>query len=85
MKNLILLFMVLMLITSFEKNKDFPDNDLHPVNFVNPDKNLIDINSDQITDFEIEYKEYSTHDIPSSFGSIIGFINPFISSWLLFY
>jgi hypothetical protein len=84
MKNLILVLMVLTLIVSCEKNKDLPDHDLHPVNLENPDKNLIDINSDQIIDFEIEYKEYSTDDVPSSGGSIIGSVNPLNQNSLLY-
>lgn len=84
MKNLILLLLGLLLITSCEKNKDLPDHDLHPVNLENPDENLIDINSDQIIDFQIEYKEYSTDDVPSSGGSIIGSVNPLNQNSLLF-
>jgi len=84
MKNLILVLMVLTLIVSCEKNKDLPDHDLHPVNLENPDKNLIDINSDQIIDFAIEYREYSTDDVPSSGGSIIGSVRPLNQNSLLF-
>lgn len=84
MNKLILLLMGLVLITSCDKNKDLPDHVLHPVNLENPDKYLIDINSDQIIDFQIEYKEYSTHDDPSSGGSIIGSIKPLNENLLLY-
>ncbi len=84
MKNLILLFIGLVFILSCEKHKDLPGNDLHRVNLDNPDKYLIDINSDQIIDFEIEYKEYSTDDLHSSGGSIIGSIKPLNQNLLLY-
>jgi hypothetical protein len=84
MKKLYILLIGLTLSASCEKNKDLPDHDLYPVNLENPDKNLIDINSDQIIDFAIEYMEYSTDDVPSSAGSIIGSLKPLNQNQLLF-
>jgi len=49
-----------------------------------PDNVLIDINHDGKADFEISYKEIQTCDMPSSGGSIIGFIRSLNDNQLLY-
>jgi len=81
MRNLILILISLVLIISCEEGKDLTDDNLKPEIPVN---DSIDINSDQIFDFVISYKEFATYDEPSSGGSIIGSINPLNQNQLLY-
>jgi hypothetical protein len=55
------------------------------LNFINQPKSLdIDINSDLITDFRIDYKWLQTNDIPSSGKSLIGYIQPLNGNEILY-
>ena len=82
MRNLVLIIVSLILITSCEK--DVVDNELYSVKPEIPLNDSLDVNSDQILDFVVSYKEFATYDEPSSAGSIIGSISPLHQNQLLY-
>ncbi len=84
MRNLVLIIASLILIISCEKDKDLVDYQLYSVKPEVPLNDSLDINSDQIFDFVISYKEFATYDEPSSAGSIIGSISPLHQNQLLY-
>ena len=84
MKNFILIFVSLFLITSCDKNNDLIDSDLDSANPEISKNDSLDVNSDHIFDFVIGYKEVATYDLPSSGGSIIGSISPLNQNQLLY-
>lgn len=84
MKNMIFIIISLILTISCDKSKDLIDNNLYSGKPKIPVNDSLDINSDQIFDFFINYKELATYDEPSSSGSIIGSINPLNQNQLLY-
>ncbi len=84
MKNLMLIVISVILFLSCEKNNDKSDNDLYSDKPEMPVNDSLDLNSDQIFDFVITYREIATYDEPSSSGSIIGSISPLNENQLLY-
>ncbi len=83
MRNLMIILKGLMLATSCENRKDATENDFYPGKPVIPVNDSVDMNSDQVIDFVISYRESATYDYPSSHGSITGSINPIHQNRLL--
>lgn len=72
-----------MMGVSYQDKSDSRDHNKSFMKPAIPYNVLIDVNSDRKADFEISYKEMQTCDIPSSGGSIIGFIKPLNYNQLL--
>lgn len=74
-RKLIGLFFTIAALISCSENENTAE-DLYGKRPEIPPITNIDINADTKTDFFIEYEELMTTDIPSSGGSIIGYIRP---------
>ena len=84
MRNMFLIIICSFLIQSCEKNNDLTDDNLYLEKPEIPSNDTIDVNSDQIYDFVISYREFATYDLPSSSGSIIGSVSPLDQNQLLY-
>lgn len=84
MRKLVLILFSFILTVSCEKNSDSSNSNLYPDRPGIPGNDSLDINTDQIIDFVISYKEFATDDVPSSGGSIIGSLNPLHQNQLLY-
>lgn len=81
MRHLILIAICTILISSCDN--DSADSDLSSNSPEIPINDSIDVNSDNIIDFVIYYRELATNDELSSGGSIIGAIRPLNQNQLL--
>ena len=72
------------MLISCEKNNDSDEVKQTSTKPEIPDEIIIDINTDNKTDFVISYSELATTDLPSSGGSIIGSINPIDDNQILY-
>jgi hypothetical protein len=83
MKYLILIAVFTILILACDKKEDLNKKNLSIKPEI-PENDSLDLNSDQIIDFVISYREFATYDEPSSGGSIIGSISPLNQNKLLY-